>query len=428
MEQEYIESTLELLDFIADSPTAFHAAKNAAEMLEEAGFIRLDEKKPYDVKAGSSYYVVRNSSAVIAFSIPSSSPEGISIIAAHTDSPCFKIKENPEISSGETYTTLNVEGYGGMILSPWFDRPLSIAGRAFVRTEKGVEERLVDIDRNLCTIVNLCVHQNREINNGYKYNIQKDLLPLLAEGNKKGALKSLVSSTLEVSEEDIIETELFLYCREEGRIWGLDNEFFSSPRIDDLQCAYCAIKAITESSFDGSSKIRMVALFDNEEVGSTTKQGANGDFLSQTFSRICDSLGLSLQQQYALQASGFMLSADNGHSFHPNYPEKCDVTNRPLMNKGVMIKYAGNQKYTTDGYSAAYLKSLLEKASVPYQVFFNNSSVSGGSTLGNISQIHMSLPTADIGTAQLAMHSPYETAGVRDTLYLTNGMKCFFED
>ena len=427
MEQEFIESTLELLDFIADSPTAFHAVKSAVSMLEEAGFKPLDEKKSYDIKAGSSYYIVRNSSSLIAFSVPSNAPDGLSIISAHTDSPCFKIKENPEISVSEAYTTLNVEGYGGMIMAPWFDRPLSIAGRAFIKTDSGIKEALVDLDRHLCTIVNLCIHQNREINTGYKFNIQKDLLPILAEGNKKGALKSLVSSSLEVAEEDILETELFLYSREEGRIWGLDNEFFSSPRIDDLQCAFCAIKAITEADFSKSSKIRMVCLFDNEEVGSTSKQGANGDFLFQTYRRICDRLKISEQQQYAIQASSFMLSADNGHSFHPNYPEKCDPTNKCLMNKGVMIKYSGNQKYTTDGYSAAYLKHTLQAANVPYQVFFNNSSVTGGSTLGNISQSHLSLPTADIGTAMLAMHSPYETAGVKDTLYLENGMKAFFE-
>ncbi|MCR4676364.1 MAG: M18 family aminopeptidase [Sphaerochaetaceae bacterium] len=428
MEQQYIESTLELLDFIADSPTAFHAARSAVDLLEEAGFIRLDEKKPYEIKAGASYYVVRNSSAVIAFSVPSATPEALSIIAAHTDSPCFKIKENPEITNGEAYTTLNVEGYGGMIMSAWFDRPLSIAGRAFVKNGDKVEERLVNIDRNLCVIPNLCIHQNRELNSGYRYNIQKDLLPLIAEGGKKGSLNGLVSQTLEVSEEDIVETELFLYSRQEGTIWGLDDEFYSSPRIDDLQCAFSAVKALTEADFSKSSKIRMISLFDNEEVGSTTKQGANSDFLFQTWERICDSLGLSVQQKFAVQASGFMLSADNGHSFHPNYPEKCDPTNRPLMNKGVMIKYAGNQKYTTDGHSAAVFKNILDKASVPYQVFFNNSSVSGGSTLGNISQIHLSLPTADIGSAQLSMHSPYETGGVRDTLYLTSAMKAFFED
>lgn len=427
MEQEFIESTLELLDFIADSPTAFHAVKSAQVMLEEAGFIRLDEKKAYVLEAGCSYYVMRNSSSLIAFSIPSSAPDGFSIISAHTDSPCFKIKENPEISVSEAYTTLNVEGYGGMIMAPWFDRPLSIAGRAFVKTEDGIRERLVDMERHLCTIVNLCVHQNREINNGYRYNIQKDLLPILAEGNKKGALKALVASSLEVPEEDVLETELFLYSREEGRIWGLDNEFFSSPRIDDLQCAFCAVKAITEADFSKSSRIRMICLFDNEEVGSSSKQGANGDFLFQSFRRICAGLNMDEQQQYAVQASSFMLSADNGHSFHPNYPEKCDVTNKPLMNKGIMIKYSGNQKYTTDGFSAAFLKNLFQEASVPYQVFFNNSSVTGGSTLGNISQAHLSLPTADIGTAMLAMHSPYETAGVRDTLYLEKGMKAFFE-
>ena len=428
MDQKYIESTLELMDFIQDSPSCYHVVANAAAMLENAGAIRLDEKNAFDIKAGNCYFVVRNSSSLIAFRMPEEKPTGYSIVAAHTDSPSFKLKENPEISSGEAYTTLNVEAYGGMLMAPWFDRPLSIAGRAFVKEDDGrISERLVNFDKDLCQIVNLCIHQNREANKGYEYKVQKDMLPVIAGGKHQGAVKTLVAELLEVDEEQVLDTELFLYNRMNGSIWGLDDEFFSSPKIDDLQCAFSALKAFINCEDSASSKIQMVALFDNEEVGSSTKQGANSDFLRQLTHRIGCAMDWSFDERCAIQAGSFMLSADNGHSLHPNYPEKCDPTNKPLINGGVLIKYAGNQKYTTDAYSGSFLKSILKDAGVPYQVFFNNSNVTGGSTLGNISTTQFSIPTVDIGAAQLAMHSPYETAGTMDTFNLTEGMKAFYK-
>ena len=427
MDQKYIESTIELMDFIQDSPSCYHVVANAATMLENAGAIRLDEKKPFELEAGSCYFVTRNSSSIIAFRLPEEEATGYSIVAAHTDSPSFKVKENPEIVNGGTYTTLNVEAYGGMLMAPWFDRPLSIAGRAFVRQDDGsVCEKLVDFDRDLCQIVNLCIHQNREANKGYEYKVQKDMLPILAMGAEAGTLKDMVADLLEVEPEDVVDTELFLYNRMKGAIWGLDDVFFSSPKIDDLQCAFSALKAFVTADDSASSKIQMVALFDNEEVGSSSKQGANSDFLRQVMHRIGCAMGWDFDRRCAVQASSFMLSADNGHSMHPNYQDKCDPTNRPLINGGVLIKYAGNQKYTTDGFSGAYLKNILSEAGVPYQVFFNNSNVTGGSTLGNISTTQVSIPTVDIGAAQLAMHSPYETAGTMDTLNLTEGMKAFY--
>ena len=428
MDQKYIESTLELMDFIQDSPSCYHVVANAAAMLENAGAIRLDEKNAFDIKAGNCYFVVRNSSSLIAFRMPEEKPTGYSIVAAHTDSPSFKLKENPEISSGEAYTTLNVEAYGGMLMAPWFDRPLSIAGRAFVKEDDGrISERLVNFDKDLCQIVNLCIHQNREANKGYEYKVQKDMLPVIAGGKHQGAVKTLVAELLEVDEEQVLDTELFLYNRMNGSIWGLDDEFFSSPKIDDLQCAFSALKAFINCEDSSSSKIQMVALFDNEEVGSSTKQGANSDFLRQLTHRIGCAMDWSFDERCAIQAGSFMLSADNGHSLHPNYPEKCDPTNKPLINGGVLIKYAGNQKYTTDAHSGSFLKSILKDAGVPYQVFFNNSNVTGGSTLGNISTPQFSIPTVDIGAAQLAMHSPYETAGTMDTFNLTEGMKAFYK-
>ena len=427
MNQDFIESTIELMDFIQDSPSCYHVVANAATMLENAGAIRLDEKKPFVLEEGNCYFVERNGSSIIAFRMPQTDASGYSIVAAHTDSPSFKVKENPEIRNGGTYTTLNVEAYGGMLMAPWFDRPLSIAGRAFVKQSDGsICERLVDFDRDLCQIVNLCIHQNREVNKGYEYKVQKDLLPIIALGDKETTLRDIVAEELEIDPENLLDTELFLYNRMKGSIWGLDDEFFSCPKIDDLMCAFSALKAFVSSEDSESSKIQMVALFDNEEVGSSSKQGADSDFLRQTIHRIGCAMDCDFDKRCSLQANSFMLSADNGHSMHPNYQEKCDPTNRPLINGGVLIKYAGNQKYTTDAFSASYLKNILQNAQVPYQLFFNNSNVVGGSTLGNISTSQFSIPTVDIGAAQLAMHSPYETAGTKDTLYITEGMKAFY--
>ena len=428
MEQKYIESTIELMDFIQDSPSCYHVVANAATMLENAGAIRLDEKKPFVLEEGNCYFVERNGSSIIAFRMPQTDASGYSIVAAHTDSPSLKVKENPEVRNGGTYTTLNVEAYGGMLMAPWFDRPLSIAGRAFVKQSDGsISERLVDFDRDLCQIVNLCIHQNREVNKGYEYKVQKDLLPIIALGDKETTLRDIVAEELEIDPENLLDTELFLYNRMKGSIWGLDDEFFSCPKIDDLMCAFSALKAFVSAEDSDSSRIQMVALFDNEEVGSTTKQGANSDFLRQTVHRIGCAQGWDYDKRCAVQAASFMLSADNGHSMHPNYPEKCDPTNKPLINGGVLIKYAGNQKYTTDAFSASWLKNILQNAQVPYQLFFNNSNFVGGGTLGNISTSQFSIPTVDIGAAQLAMHSPYETAGTKDTINLTEGMRAFYK-
>ena len=427
MEQKYIESTLELMDFIQDSPSCFHVVENARTMLENAGAVCLDEKKTYSLEAGSSYFVTRNGSAIIAFRLPQTEAGGYSIVSAHTDSPSFKLKENPELSNGGTYTTLNVEGYGGMLMAPWFDRPLSIAGRAFVKAKDGsVQQRLVNFDKDLCQIVNLCIHQNRDVNKSHEYKIQKELLPIIGLGEMP-KIKEMVADILDIDVLSVLDTELFLYNRMHGSIWGVGDEFFSAPKIDDLQCAFSALKAFVTAEDSCSSKIQMVALFDNEETGSMSRQGADSDFLRQTIHRIGCAMGWDYDKRCALQASSFMLSADNGHSFHPNYPEKCDPTNKPLINGGVMIKYAANQKYTTDAFSASVLKSIITNAGIPFQVFFNNSDVTGGSTLGNISTSQFSIPTVDIGAAQLAMHSPYETAGTQDTLNLTEGMRAFYK-
>lgn len=422
-----IEISKELMDFIKDSPTAFHVVKNFSTMLEKAGFIKLNERNKWKIEQGGKYYVTRNDSSIIAFQVPDNMDfYNFQIAAAHSDSPAFKIKENPEMVEDNNYVTLNVEKYGGMLMTPWFDRPLSVAGRVIVRENSGLKPVLVNVDRDLCVIPNLAIHMNRDVNNGIKYNPQKDMIPLFGEIASKDKFDQIIANETGVAIEDIISTDLFLYNRECGTIWGADNEFMSAPRLDDVMCAFSCIKALTDNKGNNKS-VNVCAIFDNEEVGSTTKQGADSSFLYDVLSRISMCMGKDSEDFIRVCASSFMLSADNAHAVHPNYKEKADPTNRPYMNKGIVIKYNANQKYTTDAISASIFKEICKKVGVEVQSYVNRSDIPGGSTLGNISNSHVSLNTVDIGLAQLAMHSPYETAGVKDTEYMIKAVKKFYE-
>lgn len=422
-----IEISKELMDFIKDSPTAFHVVKNFSTMLEKAGFIKLNERNKWKIEQGGKYYVTRNDSSIIAFQVPDNMDfYNYQIAAAHSDSPAFKIKENPEMVEDNNYVTLNVEKYGGMLMAPWFDRPLSVAGRVIVRENSGLKPVLVNVDRDLCVIPNLAIHMNRDVNNGIKYNPQKDMIPLFGEIASKDKFDQIIANETGVAIEDIISTDLFLYNRECGTIWGADNEFMSAPRLDDVMCAFSCIKALTDNKGNNKS-VNVCAIFDNEEVGSTTKQGADSSFLYDVLSRISMCMGKDSEDFIRVCASSFMLSADNAHAVHPNYKEKADPTNRPYMNKGIVIKYNANQKYTTDAISASIFKEICKKVGVEVQSYVNRSDIPGGSTLGNISNSHVSLNTVDIGLAQLAMHSPYETAGVKDTEYMIKAVKKFYE-
>lgn len=422
-----IEISKELMDFIKDSPTAFHVVKNFSTMLEKAGFIKLNERNKWKIEQGGKYYVTRNDSSIIAFQVPDNMDfYNFQIAAAHSDSPAFKIKENPEMVEDNNYVTLNVEKYGGMLMAPWFDRPLSVAGRVIVRENSGLKPVLVNVDRDLCVIPNLAIHMNRDVNNGIKYNPQKDMIPLFGEIASKDKFDQIIANETGVAIEDIISTDLFLYNRECGTIWGADNEFMSAPRLDDVMCAFSCIKALTDNKGNNKS-VNVCAIFDNEEVGSTTKQGADSSFLYDVLSRISMCMGKDSEDFIRVCASSFMLSADNAHAVHPNYKEKADPTNRPYMNKGIVIKYNSNQKYTTDAISASIFKEICKKVGVEVQSYVNRSDIPGGSTLGNISNSHVSLNTVDIGLAQLAMHSPYETAGVKDTEYMIKAVKKFYE-
>lgn len=409
-----------LFDFIDESPTAFQAVENIKKSLVKEGFEELDEGRKWALQAGHRYFVTRNASSLISFALPKKDAKAFHMIASHTDSPSFKIKANPEISLEDAYVKLNVEKYGGMILSTWMDRPLSIAGRVFVENEAGqIEQKLVHIKKDLVLIPNLAIHMNREINKGYEYNPQVDMLPIFTQ-DTKGSLYAFLAEELGIPKENILSDELFLYVRQKGSCIGRDGEWIVSPRLDDLQCAYAALQGMLQSKPE--KNISLCAFFDNEEVGSGTKQGADSDFLENVIERICISLSISKEESYQMLCRSMLLSADNAHALHPNHPEKCDLTNRPKLNHGIVMKFHGAQKYTTDGYSSACFVKLCRDNDVAYQTFLNRSDMPGGSTLGNISTAHVSVPSVDIGFAQLAMHSAVETAGKDD---LFEGIKLF---
>lgn len=417
--------TKELFDFIEGSPSCFHAVESMRRKLEDEGYRQLLESEPWDLAPGGKYYAVRSGSSLIAFRIPDAKIRGFQIMASHSDSPCFKIKENPEMEAEGHYIKLNVEKYGGMLMAPWFDRPLSVAGRLMVREDGQIKAKLVNVDRDLLMIPNLAIHMNREANDGMKYNVQKDLLPLYGDETAKGSFAALIAESAGVSPKAVIGSDLFLYNRMPGSIWGANREFISIGKLDDLQCAFSSLKGFLEAG-EGES-IPVHCVFDNEEVGSGTRQGAASTFLYDTLANICEALGKTMMEYRRMLASSFMLSADNAQGVHPNYGEKACPTNRPYLNGGIVLKYSANQKYTTDGIAAAVFKEICRIAEVPYQNYVNRSDILGGSTLGNISGTQVAVATADIGLAQLAMHSPYETAGIRDTAYLVKAAKVFFE-
>lgn len=420
----YKKTAKKLLKFIQKSPTAFQAVEEMSQRLQKEGFKELKEEKHRDLKAGGNYFVTRNHSAVIAFSIPKKPAWKFHIMASHSDSPALKIKENPEMEVEKAYIKLNVERYGGMLLAPWFDRPLSVAGRLIVRKNGEIQEKLVAVDKDLLVIPNLAIHMNREVNDGYKYNVQKDMLPLYSDYDGKGSFMKLMAAEADVAEEDILGHDLFLYDRTPGTVWGANEEFISAPRLDDIQCAFASLEGFLRG--ERKESIAVHCVLDNEEVGSTTKQGAASTFLKDTLMRINMGLGRTQEEYLMTLADSFMVSADNAHALHPNHTDKTDPVNRPVLNGGIVIKYNANQKYCTDGVSAAIFKDICDRAEVPYQIFVNRSDMAGGSTLGNISNTQVPMKTVDIGLAQLAMHSVYETTGAKDTESLAKAAAVLF--
>lgn len=422
----YDEIISGLTSFIGKSPTAFHAIANMGDILRENGYQRIFEGEKWKLKPGGKYFVTRNDSSIIALNVGTQLEDYcFKIAASHSDSPTFKIKENAEIQVKDKYMKLNTEGYGGMLCSAWFDRPLSVAGRVVVRDGKSYKSRLLNIDRDLLLIPNMAIHMNREVNAGYAYNKQVDMLPLFGGSEcEKGGFKKLIAGELNVEEENIYGMDLYLYNRMKPSVWGAKKEYMSCPRLDDLQCAYTSLMGFLKGE-DGH-RVNVFACFDNEEVGSGTKQGAASTFLYDTLYRMNLCLGKGEEEFFRAAAKGFLLSCDNAHAVHPNHPDKTDAGNCVYMNEGIVVKSHAGQKYTSDAVSIAVFRGICRDAGVPVQFFSNRSDMAGGSTLGNIAMSQVSMNSIDVGLAQLAMHSAYETAGVKDSYYMIQAAGQFF--
>ncbi len=409
---------IKLFDYIKRSPTAYHAVKNSADVLRSCGYIELFEENEWNLTAGGKYFVCRNGSSLISFRAPEKCGGGFMITASHSDSPCLKIKDNSTLSDG-TYTKLSTEVYGGPIYSTWLDRPLGIAGRVSIKCENGISVRLIDSKYPCVIIPNVAIHMNREVNTGFKFNASVDLIPLFDDNSPQKSFKTMIAELACANEEDVLASDLYVYNCQDAVEFG---SFISAPRLDDLQCAFAALTAFVGAK--DSEAAQIYALFDNEEVGSQTKQGAASTFLYDVLERISASVGADYKRAVA---NSFMVSCDNAHAVHPNHPEYADKNHTVKMNGGIVIKYNANQKYTSDGVSAAIFKLICERANVPYQIYCNRADMPGGSTLGSIANTQVSLKTVDIGIAQLAMHSSFETAGRDDTAYMVNALTRFYE-
>ena len=405
-----------LREFLDASHSVYHAADHLAKTLENEGYTRLNEGKKWVLVPGGKYYLVRGGTAVIAFRIPEGRPQGFMMSASHSDRPPFKVKENAEVCGA--YTKLLGERYGGMLIAPWLDRPLSIAGRVMVDTGTGIEAKLIDIDRDLLMIPNVAIHMNRQANDGYKWNPAVDTLPLLGSKDAKGKFAALLE---EAAGGKVLGHDLYLYVRQKSTVWGMDNEYLSSAALDDLECAWGCTQGFLKAA--PARTVPVLCVFDSEEVGSSSVQGAASDLLEGVLVRICETLEWDI---FRMLANSFMVSADNAHALHPNHPELADAANAPVMGGGVVLKFNASQRYCTDGASAAIFRKVCADAEVKVQTYCNRADIPGGSTLGNISLHHVSVPTADIGLAQLAMHSCYETAAVSDAIALEDAMTAFY--
>ncbi|MDY4077307.1 MAG: M18 family aminopeptidase [Clostridium sp.] len=425
----------ELLEFINESPTAYHAVNTIKKILDESGFKELKESEAWNLNKGDKCYVIKNDSAIIAFEIGNGEieEEGFRLIGAHTDSPCFKVKPSPEMLVENKYVKLNTEVYGGPILNTWFDRPLSLAGRVTLKGDSPFKPvtKLININKPLLVIPNLAIHMNRNVNEGYAINKQKDTLPLLGFINEKledkedvvGVL-SIIKNELNVEKEDILDFDLFLYEHEKGSLLGINEEFISSSRLDDLWMVFSGVKALVESENNKATKV-MVCI-DNEEIGSLTSQGARSSLLKNILERITLSLGKNKEEFFRAISNSIMISADLAHAVHPNQSEKHDPTNRPVLGNGPVIKMAASGSYSTDSYASAIFQSLCKEAKVPCQKFVNRSDMRGGTTIGPMTSSDLSIPVIDMGAAIIGMHSIRELASVKDNEYTIKVFKKFF--
>ena len=405
-----------LMDFLDASRSVYHAVAYLSDLLDRSGYIHLDSGDDWDLVPGGKYYVTRHGASIIAFRIPHARPVGFMMSASHSDRPTFKIKENGELEN--KYIRLATERYGGMIMSTWMDRPLSVAGRVMVQTPRGVQMKLVDIDQDLMVIPSVAIHMNRKVNDGYAFNPASDTIPMLGDLDVKGDFARIIS---QLGGGEVISHDLFLYLRQKSTVWGIEQEFISAQALDDLQCAWACAQGFLQA--DESESIPVFCCFDSEEVGSRSISGADSTLLSGTLLRIAQEVGIDVAR---LLSNSFMVSADNAHAIHPNHPELADPKNAPVVNGGIVVKFNSMQKYTTDAVSAAVVRTICSRVGVPFQTYYNRPDIAGGSTLGYVSLTHVSVPTADVGLAQLAMHSCYETAGVYDSGYMEKAMHEFF--
>ena len=424
-----LELSRELCDFIEKSPSSFHTVATICEYLDAAGFRRLPENAAWDIAAGDDCYVTRNNSSIIAFRVGEDLPSDgyhFQLAVSHTDSPMFKVKHRPELDGPKDTLRLDVETYGGMIDATWLDRPLGVAGRVMVRTPDGrVESRLVASDRDVALIPNVAIHQMRETNKGLALNRQVDLCPIFSAGAlSRGAFDAMIAEMAGTAPEFVLGKELFLYNRTPPRVWGWADEFVSAQRLDDHQCVFASLKAFIAA--ENRACVTVFGCFDNEEVGSGTKQGAHSTFLRDCLTRVNAALGKGDEDYLRALAGSFLVSCDNSHAVHPNHPELYDDENCGRMNGGVVIKESANQKYSTDAFGRAVITAICEDAGIPYQTFANRSDSPGGFTLGNISNTQVSVHAVDVGLAQLAMHSSFETAGTADTGHLMRALRAFF--
>lgn len=405
-----------LCGFLDAGKSVFHVVANLSSIMESSGYTRLSEGDEWKLAPGGKYYLTRGGTAMIAFRIPDGTPKGFLMSASHSDRPSFKVKENGELTG--KYTRLTTEKYGGMLMGPWLDRPLSVAGRVMVETLDGVQAKLIDIDRDLMLMPNLAIHMNRNANDGYACNPCTDTIPLMGGADAKGKFAQLLEQE---AGGKILGHDLYLYIRQKASVWGLEEEFLSAAALDDLECVWGCTQGFLNAGESGS--VPVLCVFDCEEVGSHSVQGAASRLLLDTLERICQSMGWSIHR---MLSQSFLISADNAHAVHPNHPEMADAANAPVVNGGIVVKFNASLRYCTDGVAAALMRKVCEKANVPTQTYFNRADIPGGSTLGNISLGHVSVPTVDIGLPQLAMHSCYETAGVKDAEYLMDAMAAFY--
>ncbi len=425
----------DLAAFLDESPVNFWAVKTVTEHLTEAGFTELDMRDRWDLNPGDKHFVVKNGTAVFAFIVGAKSQVApFKIISAHSDSPGFRVKPNCEMICDGNIVKLNTEVYGGPILYTWFDRPLSLAGRVILRSDNPLEPecRLVKFDRHLLTIPHLAIHFNRAVNDGNPLSKQKDMLPVIGRvadaSQAKGLVLRLVAAKLGVKPEDILDYDLSLFDTTRASILGLNGEYITSGRIDDLSMVHAALCALVDTRDCADTSTRVMAIFDNEETGSGTKQGAGSPMLDYVLRRIVASAENSTEEDYFRAiASSFMISADDAHGVHPNYAEKQDPTNHPTLGGGPVVKINANCKYMTDADSAAVFRSLCERAGVNCQYFVNHSDVAGGSTLGNILTSQIPLRGVDVGSAIWAMHSVRETASLADPMAMIAVFKEFFK-